>query len=121
LKSPTGKTLRVRGDTFGYLQRSFPMQSEVDATEARLVGREAVKYSADPNSTEGSVAMRRVAGGSYKIETFLTPLSTVARETKHMDPSYIVNGNDIGASFIEYVKPLVGELPKVGSFGELKK
>jgi len=25
--------------------------------------------------------MKRVPGGEYKIETFLTPLSTVARET----------------------------------------
>jgi len=120
LKSPTGKALRVRADTLGYLQRSFPFSSEVDAREARLVGREAVKYSADAAVTEGSIAMRRVAGGEYKIETFLTPLSTVARETKHLDPSYIVNGNDISDAFKAYVKPLVGALPVVGSFTELK-
>src|SRR4051812_32334136 len=120
LSSPTGKKLRVRADTFGYLQRSYPMVSEVDAREARLVGREAVKYSADPSVTEGSVAMKRVGGSEYKIETFLTPLSTVARETKHLDPSYIVNGNDISESFKAYVRPLVGPLPAVGSFDELK-
>ena len=65
--------------------------------------------------------MRRVGGGGdYKIETFLTPLSTVARETKHMDSSYIVNGCDISESFKAYVRPLVGALPVVGAFGEMK-
>ena len=120
LSTPTGKKLRVRADTFGYLQRSYPMVSEVDAREGRLVGQVAVTYSADPGVTEGSIAMRRVAGSDYKIETFLTPLSTVARETTHLDPSYIINGNDISDAFKAYVRPLVGQLPTVGSFAELK-
>jgi 6-phosphofructokinase 1 len=118
LKLPAGKKLRVRADTFGYLQRSFPMSSEVDAREARLVGQVAVKYSADPAITEGSIAMRRVGGSQYQIETFLTPLATVARETKHLDASYIVNGNDISDAFKAYVRPLVGPLPAVGAFAE---
>jgi 6-phosphofructokinase 1 len=121
LPNPGGKKLRVRADTFGYLQRSFPFVSEVDAREGRLVGQMAVKYSADPKNTEGSIAMRRVGGGAYQIETLLTPLSTVARETKHLDPSYIKEGCDITDAFKDYVRPLVGELPKVGSFEELKK
>jgi ATP-dependent phosphofructokinase / diphosphate-dependent phosphofructokinase len=117
-----GKKLRVRADTFGYLQRSFPgFTSESDATEARLVGKTAVTYSADEKNLEGSVAMRRVEGSDYKIETHLTPLSTVARETKHMDSSYISGGNNITEAFIKYVKPLVGKLPTVGTFDELKK
>jgi 6-phosphofructokinase len=120
LKAPAGKTLRVRADTLGYLQRSFPMISEVDAREARLVGQLAVKYSADPSITEGSIAMRRAEGSDYKIETFLTPLATVARFTKHLDPSYIINGNDINDTFKAYVRPLVGTLPTVGSFAEMK-
>ncbi len=37
IKSRLGAKLRVRADTFGYVQRSFPMQSETDAKEARLV------------------------------------------------------------------------------------
>jgi 6-phosphofructokinase 1 len=121
LQAPGGKKLRVRADTFGYLQRSFPgFVSETDASEARLVGRMAVQYSAQ-GEKGGSVAMRRVPGGEYKIETFLTPLSTVARETKHMDSSYIADGNNITDAFKQYVKPLVGKLPVVGTFDELKK
>jgi 6-phosphofructokinase 1 len=115
--TPTGgKKLRVRADTFGYLQRSFPgFVSESDAAEARLVGKMAVQYSGDENNTEGSVAMRRAPGAEYKIETFLTPLSTVARETKHMDPAYLSGGNNITDAFKQYVQPLVGKLPVVGT------
>jgi 6-phosphofructokinase 1 len=117
-----GKKLRVRADTFGYLQRSFPgYTSETDAYEARLVGQMAVKYSADQANVEGSVAMKREEGSEYKITTHLTPLSTVARETKHMDASYLADGNNITEAFIKYVKPLVGKLPPVGTLDELKK
>lgn len=120
LQTPGGKKLRVRADTFGYLQRSFPgFASETDASEARLVGKMAVQYGTQGESG-GSVAMRRAAGSDYKIETFLTPLSTVARETKHLDPSYIIDGNNISESFKQYVRPLVGKLPVVGTFDELK-
>jgi len=117
-----GKKLRVRADTFGYLQRSFPgFVSESDATEARLVGKMAVQYSADQSNAEGSVAMKRADGLDYKITTFLTPLSTVARETKHMDPAYLIGGNNITEAFERYARPLVGPLPKVGTLDELKK
>ena len=120
LQAPGGKKLRVRADTFGYLQRSFPgFVSETDAKEARLVGQMAVRYSAEGQSG-GSVAMKRVPGGDYKIETFLTPLSTVARETKHLDESYIADGNNITDAFKQYARPVVGKLPVVGSFDEMK-
>jgi 6-phosphofructokinase 1 len=116
----TAKKLRVRADTLGYLQRSFPgFVSTVDAQEARRVGRMAVKYSSQ-GEREGSVAMKRQPGNFYSIETFLTPLATVARETKHMEASYIADGNNITEAFVQYVKPLVGELPKVGSFDEIR-
>src|SRR5665213_269572 len=107
LQSPGGKKLRVRADTFGYLQRSFPgFVSESDAAEAHLVGQLAARYAAE-GQTGGSVAMKREPGSQYKIEAFLTPLATVARETKHLDPSYIVNGNDISEAFKIYARPLV--------------
>jgi ATP-dependent phosphofructokinase / diphosphate-dependent phosphofructokinase len=110
---------RVRADTFGYLQRSFPgFTSSVDAAEARLVGKQAVLFSADDSNRQGSVAMRRVPDSQYKIETFLTPLSSVARETKHMDASFIDGGNNITDAFRSYALPLVGGLPPVGWLDE---
>jgi ATP-dependent phosphofructokinase / diphosphate-dependent phosphofructokinase len=110
---------RVRSDTFGYLQRSFPgFTSPVDAAEARQVARQAVKYSGDAKNIEGSVAMRRVSNSPYRVELFLTPLSTVARAVKHLDAAYIQGGNDITDAFRQYCAPLVGELPAIGTLDE---
>jgi len=122
LTPPGGKPPRVRADTFGYIQRSFPGTStisEVDAREARTVGELAVRHSKEPNAS-GSVAMRRKAGADYEIEYFLTPLSTVAKETRHMSPEYVSGSNNITRAFVDYAKPLVGKLPVVGSFDEMK-
>ncbi|MFT3787726.1 MAG: 6-phosphofructokinase [Tepidisphaeraceae bacterium] len=117
-----GKKLRVRADTFGYLQRSFlGIISEVDATEARLVGRKAVEYSADPNNKQGSVVMTRKPGSKYEIGVHLEPLQNVARVTKHMPAEFLKDGNDVTQAFIDYARPLIGEMPTVGSLSELKK
>ena len=48
-----------------------------------------------------------MGGGAYKIETFLTPLHTVAKETKHMDASFIENGNLASASALASVMLVV--------------
>lgn len=117
------KIKRVRSDTFGYLQRSFPglAVSETDAAEARMVGRMAVQLSTDESKREGSVAMIRTSNSPYTIETTFTSIKNVARETKHMDASYIKDGNDITQAFIDYAKPLVGKLPAVGTLAELAR
>lgn len=110
------RKLRVRADTFGYLQRSFVgLYSEVDAREARLVGRMAVKYAVEDNM-DGSVALRRTANGKdYRVEAFVTELTSVARHTKCLPAEYISSqGCDIDDSYRDYVEPLVGELPTVG-------
>ncbi len=121
IKAKLSGKLRIRADTFGYLQRSFAGSvSEIDAREARMVGEMAVKYSTDEKNIEGSVAMRRVGSGGYQIETFLTPLASVAKETKHMSPEFIADGNNITKAFEEYARPLVGRLPVVGTFDEFR-
>jgi 6-phosphofructokinase 1 len=103
------KIKRVRSDTFGYLQRSFlGVVSHVDALEAREVGEKAVQFAAW-NNVDGSVAIRRT--GDYSVEYFLTPLETVARETKHMPKEYInAQGNDVTIAFKEYARPIIGEI-----------
>jgi ATP-dependent phosphofructokinase / diphosphate-dependent phosphofructokinase len=115
-----GKPPRVRADTFGYIQRSFADTiSEVDSVEARRVGLMAVRYSMEPGNS-GSVAMRRRPLPYYEIEYYLTPLETVAKVTRQMDPSYSAGNNNISKAFIDYAQPLVGKFPVVGSFDELK-
>ena len=98
---------RVRGDTFGYLQRSFVgCVSKVDQREAREVGEKAVQY-AMAGAGEGSVAIRRV--GDYAVDYPLIPLETVAGKTRVME-DHLINaaGNDVTPAFHDYLRPLLG-------------
>jgi 6-phosphofructokinase len=109
---------RVRADTFGYLQRSFPgIQSPVDFDEARRCGREAVKLAMAEDN--GSVAIRRIGNGpDYAVELFRTELSSVAEKTKSMPEEFInADGNGITEAFVEYAMPLVGDLPRTEYLG----
>lgn len=107
---------RVRADTFGYLQRSFPgLISPVDAYEARYCGRMAVFYASGSAHT-GSVALQRFGKGDrYRIETFVTTLASVAGYAKTLPDEFINEaGNNITPAFYDYVSPLVGQLPEIG-------
>ncbi|GDY14130.1 pyrophosphate--fructose 6-phosphate 1-phosphotransferase [Planctomycetota bacterium] len=116
-KSWPEKKHRVRADTFGYLQRCFPgVVSTIDAVEARRAGSAAVAAALAGNAS-GSIAFRRIGDGAqYSIETFVTPLHTVAKETKSMPREFLnAAGNDVVTErLLPYLKPLVGELPRVG-------
>ncbi|MCB9640262.1 MAG: 6-phosphofructokinase [Myxococcales bacterium] len=102
---------RVRGDTFGYLQRSFVgCVSDVDQREAREVGQKAVQFACSLGKS-GSVCMRRV--GDYVIEYFLeTDISKIGGKVQHMPDIWINEAhNDVTPAFIEYARPLIGKLP----------
>ena len=78
---------RVRGDTFGYLQRSFiGCVSDVDQREAREVGEKAVQYAMWGNR-DGSVAIKRT--GYYSVDYELVPLENVAGKTRVMEDELI--------------------------------
>lgn len=107
---------RVRADTFGYLQRCFPgVVSDTDASEARQAGTAAVA-AALAGTRSGSIAFRRLLGETYGIETFVTPLPTVAKDTKPMPREFLnAAGNDVVAErLLPYLRPLVGALPPIG-------
>jgi 6-phosphofructokinase 1 len=102
---------RVRADTLGYLQRSFlGCISETDSKEAREVGVQAVKFALS-GDVDGAVVMKR--GNGYNISYELVDLSQVAKGTKPMPDEFIDGNNGVTEKFIEYVKPIVGELPEV--------
>ncbi len=109
------KKLRVRADTFGYLQRSFfGVASPVDQEEARNCGRKAVDYAMAGNF-DGSVAMVRLSGEDYGVDFKLAKLADVARETKDLPAKFINKaGNNINPSFAKYAAPLCGPLPAIG-------
>jgi 6-phosphofructokinase len=98
---------RVRGDTFGYLQRSFiGCVSDVDQREAREVGEKAVQY-AMWGECDGSVAIRR--SGDYSVEYALVPLESVAGKTRVMEDEFIsASGTDVTEAFRQYLRPLLG-------------
>lgn len=105
------KIKRVRADTFGYLQRCYPgVVSPVDAREAREVGEQGVQFAVLQKQS-GSVALRRV--GDYAIEYFLTPLATVARETKPVPAGFMDGPHGVSRAFVDYALPLLGPLPNV--------
>ena len=98
---------RVRGDTFGYLQRSFiGCVSDVDQREAREVGEKAVQF-AMWGSQDGSVAIKRT--GFYSVDYELLPLDAVAGKTRVMEDEFIApNGTDVTDAFRMYLRPLLG-------------
>jgi len=109
---------RVRGDTLGYLQRSFVgCVSDVDQHEAREVGEKAVQYAmwGDKN---GSVAIRRV--GDYAVDYPLIPLESVAGKTRVMEDEFISpKANDVTRAFHDYLRPLLGSnMPTVARLRE---
>jgi len=115
------KAGRVRADTFGYLQRSFPgIYSEVDAKEAYEVGQFAVKMAVS-GDIDGSVSIKRKSSKKYGVYYEVVPLSKVAKETRSM-PSKFINkeGNFVTRAFIEYAKPLIGKLPEIGRLRNIK-
>jgi len=98
---------RVRGDTFGYLQRSFMgCVSDVDQREAREVGEKAVQF-AMWGDRDGSVAIKRT--GFYSVDYQLVPLESVAGKTRVMEDEFISPcGTDVTDAFRLYLRPLLG-------------
>ncbi len=98
---------RVRGDTFGYLQRSFHgCVSDVDQREAREVGEKAVQFAFSAKR-DGSVAIQRT--GNYAVDYALLPLDAVAGKTRVMEDEFISDsGTDVTDAFRRYLAPLLG-------------
>lgn len=98
---------RVRGDTFGYVQRSFMgCVSDVDQREAREVGEKAVQF-AMWGDCDGSVTIKRT--GFYSVDYQLLPLESVAGKTRVMEDEFIsASGTDVTDAYRLYLRPLLG-------------
>lgn len=110
IKSPSGKPPRVRADTLGYMQRCWPEPSPIDASEARAAGVKAAGEAVN-GATDGSIAIVRVSNHPYRIEKRLVKLTDVAAKTRTMPPEFIAPPHDVTKAFLEYARPLVGDLP----------
>jgi 6-phosphofructokinase 1 len=109
---------RVRADTFGYLQRSFPgIAGETDRREAFAAGAAAVKAALKGVLAKGTIAVVRENSAVYRVAFAPVPIAEAAKYTRPLPKEYIArNGHDVTAKFIEYVKPIVGPLPKCEIF-----
>ena len=109
-------------DEFGYrgefqiteslIMSDFVRASEIDLEEAFKCGIEAVKL-AEKGESGVMVTIDRISNKPYKIKFGKAPLKEVAVSAKPMPLDYFnKEGNHVSSKFIEYMKPLVGELPK---------
>ncbi|MBR2938529.1 MAG: 6-phosphofructokinase [Kiritimatiellae bacterium] len=104
---------RVRADTFGYLQRSFPgVRSRTDAEEAFLAGAAAVRAALESGVTKGTIGILREEGRAYRVAYAARQIADAAKETRSLPREFIAkNGHDVTQAFIDYARPLVGDLP----------
>jgi 6-phosphofructokinase 1 len=84
----------------------------LDIEEAYGCGQHAVALAA-AGQTGVMVAMRRAAGPQYQCEFVTAPLNEVAVNAKPMPDEYINReGNFVTDAFLDYLRPLIGPLPK---------
>ena len=106
---------RVRGDTFGYLQRSFAgCVSDVDQREAREAGARGVQFALS-EGRDGSVTIHRTADSPYAATYGFTALEEIAGKTRHMPDAFIsTSGTGVTQAFHDYLAPLLGSgLPAI--------
>lgn len=120
LKAKAG-VKRVRADTFGYLQRSFPgIASRQDRNEARGAGLSAVIGSLLEKKAGvfcGTIGIERRKTKRYGVNFVYRPITDAAKFTRSVPKEYIAkNGHDVTPAFIEYARPIVGDLPKCEIF-----
>jgi ATP-dependent phosphofructokinase / diphosphate-dependent phosphofructokinase len=113
---------RIIADEFGFrgefqiteslIMSDFVRASTVDLDEAFRCGVEAVRL-AEKGETGFMVSIRRTSDNPYAIEFGKVPLKEVAVSAKPMPLEYFNSeGNHVSPLFIEYMKPLAGELPE---------
>jgi 6-phosphofructokinase len=113
-----GKPPRTRADTLGYPQRCYPDASPVDQREARAAGLFAAQEALS-GAASGSIALVRIGGpGSpaprqpYAVRFERVELSSVAAKTRHMPPEFMDGDFGVSAAFLDWLRPLVGEMPR---------
>lgn len=104
---------KARSEKPGILGRaSSAWQSSVDREEAWLVGAEAVK-AALSGETAKMVALRRLPGEDYRVETWLAPIAEVMLTERLMPQDFLnASGNQVSPAFKDWCRPLLGPLPE---------
>jgi ATP-dependent phosphofructokinase / diphosphate-dependent phosphofructokinase len=113
---------RMITDEFGYrgefqiteslIMCDFVRASSVDLEEAYQCGVEAVKL-ASMDQSGVMVSIKRLSNTPYEVKYGVVPLREVAVSAKPMPVEYFnPEGNHVSPLFIDYMKPLAGEIPE---------
>ena len=107
--------VRARYEKPGTIQRSLVWAaSESDVGEAEMVGRAAVT-AAREGIRDVIVTLEREDGPTYKCRTGLAPLDQVGGKVRPMPQEYLSpSDNFVTDAFIQYLKPLAGDIPRFG-------
>ncbi len=108
-------------DAFGYrgefqiteslIMSDYVRASDIDFEEAYQCGVEAMRL-AEKGESGFMVTINRVSNNPYSVEFGKAPLKDVAVSAKPMPKEYFNSeGNFVSRDFIEYMKPLAGDLP----------
>lgn len=103
--------VRARAEKPGLLGRSCaPLASVVDRGESWQCGEAAVRAALEDRSGE-MVSIRRVSTEPYHSEMELVSLDQVARTERPFPPEWVSpTRNDLQPEFIEWARPIVGEV-----------
>ncbi|MSQ21801.1 MAG: diphosphate--fructose-6-phosphate 1-phosphotransferase [Dehalococcoidia bacterium] len=101
--------VRVRFEKPGTIQRSLTAcTSDVDAAEAYLVGKQAVR-AAVSGHTDVMVTLLRLPSETYHCATGLAPLEAIAARERVMPSSYFDAATGLPTKeFADYARPLLG-------------
>ncbi len=104
---------KIRGIDLGLMQRCGAHDaSDIDREEAEELGRLAVKAAVSGHSLK-MVTINRSQGRRYEAVYGLAGLEKVAEEDNCFPLSYVNETQDfIREEFLDYILPLIGELPK---------
>jgi len=93
---------------------------ELDVEEAFMCGKEAVKLAAS-GKTGLMVTLVRAPGRKYACGTGTASLSEVAVKAKPMPDAFLnADGNFVSAEFLDYVRPLLGPMPRYQRLSNVK-
>lgn len=111
---------KIRCIDMGLMQRCAAHNvSPVDQKEAVLLGENAVLAALDGKSGK-MISLRRLSNHPYRTETVFVDLKDVAALTSSLPLSYINSSqNGIDPSFLDYILPLVGNLPQYASLKKI--
>lgn len=105
--------IKARSEKPGIAGRASAMwASEIDIKEAMEQGAYAVQAALRVENGVMS-ALKRISNNPYRCDIISVPINSVGGRTRCVPPSMInEQGNDITQEFIDYVRPLIGEMPK---------